>query len=37
MRFKRITIDNALAQGNPDILNANAIHRALTAKSRQPK
>ena len=36
-RFKRVTIDNAWAQGNPDILNANAIHRALTAKSKQPK
>ena len=36
-RFTRVTIDNAWAQGNPDILNANAIHRAITAKSRQPK
>ncbi len=36
-RFKSVTIDNAWAQGNPDILNANAIHRALTAKSKQSK
>jgi hypothetical protein len=36
-RFKRVTIDNAWAQGNPDILNANAIHRALAAKAEQPK
>src|SRR4026207_2519862 len=36
-RFKRVTIDNAWAQGNPEILNALAIHRALAAKSRQSK
>lgn len=36
-RFKRMTIDNAWAQGNPEILNALATHRVLTAKSRQPK
>jgi len=36
-RFKRVTIDNAWAQGNPEILNALAIRRALTAKSRQSK
>jgi hypothetical protein len=36
-RFKRITIDNAWAQGNPEILNALAIHRVLTAKPRPPK
>ena len=36
-RFKRMTIDNAWAQGNPEILNALAIQRALAAKSRQPK
>ena len=36
-RFKRVTIDNAWAQGNPDMLNAQAIHRALTAKSKSPK
>src|ERR1700704_1941279 len=36
-RFKRVTIDNAWAQGNPEILNAMALHRALTSKSRQRK
>src|SRR5438034_11638941 len=36
-RFKRITIDNPWAQGDPDILNVRAIHRALTTKSRPPK
>jgi hypothetical protein len=36
-RFKRVTIDNAWAQCNPEILNALAIHRALTTKPRQPK
>ncbi|HWY51361.1 MAG TPA: nuclear transport factor 2 family protein [Chthoniobacterales bacterium] len=36
-RFKRMTIDNAWAQGNPEILNALAIRRVLTAKSRPPK
>jgi hypothetical protein len=36
-RFKRVTIDNAWAQGNPEILNALAIRRALAAKSRQSK
>ena len=36
-RFKRVTIDNAWAQGNPEILNALAIQRALVAKSRQSK
>ncbi|PYK70459.1 MAG: hypothetical protein DME44_11340 [Verrucomicrobia bacterium] len=35
--FKRVTIDNAWAQGNPEILNALAIQRTLAAKSRQPK
>ena len=35
--FKRVTIDNAWAQGNPEILNALAIQRALATKSRQPK
>jgi hypothetical protein len=29
-RFTRITIDNAWAQGDPEILNALATHRALT-------
>jgi SnoaL-like domain len=36
-RFKRVTIDNAWAQGNPEILNALAIRRALAAKSKPPK
>jgi SnoaL-like domain len=36
-RFKRVTIDNAWAQGNPEILNALAIHRALTTKPKPPK
>jgi len=36
-RFKRLTIDNAWAQGNPEILNALAIQRALTARSKRPK
>jgi SnoaL-like protein len=36
-RFKRMIIDNAWAQGNPEILNALATHRVLTAKSRQAK
>ena len=36
-RFKRVTIDNAWAQGDPEILNVRAIHRALTTKPRLPK
>ena len=36
-RFKRVTIDSAWAQGNPEILNALAIQRALATKSRQSK
>ena len=36
-RFKRVTIDNAWAQGNPEILNALAIHRALTTKPKLRK
>jgi SnoaL-like domain len=36
-RLKRVTIDNAWAQGNPEILNALAIQRSLAAKSRQSK
>jgi hypothetical protein len=35
-RFRRMTIDNAWAQGNPEILNALASHRALQAKSKRP-
>ena len=36
-RFKRVTIDSAWAQGNPEILNALAIQRALAAKSKPSK
>lgn len=36
-RFKRVSIDNAWAQGNPEILNALAIHRAIAAKNKPPK
>jgi hypothetical protein len=30
-----MTIDNAWAQGNPEILNALASHRALQAKPKR--
>jgi ketosteroid isomerase-like protein len=33
-RFKRVTIDNAWIQGDPEILNARATHRALTARPK---
>jgi SnoaL-like domain len=36
-RFKRMVIDNAWAEGNPEILNALATHRLLTAKPKLPK
>jgi hypothetical protein len=36
-RFKRVTIDNGWAQGNPEILNALAIQRTLAAKAKRPK
>lgn len=36
-RLKRVTIDNAWAQGNPEILNALATHRVLVAKAKQRK
>jgi len=36
-RFKQIVIDNAWAQGNPEILNALATHRLLSAKSKPTK
>jgi len=36
-RFKRMTIDNAWAQGNPEILNALAQQRVLTTKPKPPK
>jgi hypothetical protein len=35
-RFKRVTIDTAWVQGDPEILNALATHRALRAKSKPP-
>jgi hypothetical protein len=33
-RFKRVTIDNAWMQGDPEILNALATQRVLRAKSK---
>jgi len=36
-RFKQMVIDNAWAQGNPEILNALATQRVLAAKSKRPK
>ena len=33
-RFKRVTIDNAWLQGDAEILNVRATHRALSAKAR---
>src|SRR5437588_7804816 len=36
-RFRQIVIDNAWAQGNPEILNALATHRVLTSKPKPPK
>lgn len=36
-RFRQIVIDNAWAQGNPEILNALASQRVLASKSRPPK
>ena len=33
-RFKRVTIDNAWIQGDPEILNALASQRVLTAKPK---
>jgi hypothetical protein len=36
-RFKRMVIDNAWAQGNPEILNALATQRVLASKSKRPK
>ena len=35
-RLKRITISNAWAQGDPEILNALASERALRARSKPP-
>ena len=36
-RFKRIKIDNAWAQGDPQILNTLATHRVLATKPKPPK
>jgi hypothetical protein len=36
-RFKRITVSNAWAQGDPEILNALATYRALTSKPKPSK
>jgi SnoaL-like domain len=36
-RLKRITIDNAWCQGDPEILNALATYRALTSKPKPPR
>jgi hypothetical protein len=36
-RFKCITVDNAWAQGDPEIINALATHRVLTLKPTPPK
>jgi SnoaL-like domain len=36
-RFKRMVIDNAWCQGNPEILNALALQRVLAAKTKPPK
>jgi hypothetical protein len=35
-RFKRITINNAWSQGDPEIINALASHRVLTSKPKSP-
>src|SRR6266446_1362181 len=35
-RFRQVIIDNAWAQGNPEILNALATQRVLAAKSKRP-
>jgi hypothetical protein len=36
-RFRRIIIDNAWSQGNPEVINALATHRVLTSKPKSPK
>jgi hypothetical protein len=36
-RFRRVTIDNAWCQGNAEVLNALATHRALISKRKSPK
>jgi hypothetical protein len=35
-RFQKITVDNAWAQGDPEILNALAARQALRAKTKRP-
>src|SRR4051794_5663655 len=35
-RFRRITIDNAWAQGDPEILTAMATYNAIQAKAKRP-
>src|SRR5205823_11037339 len=36
-RLRRITIDNAWSQGNPEIINALATHLVHTSKTNMPK
>jgi hypothetical protein len=36
-RFRQIKIDNAWAQGDPEILNALASYQALQAKAKKPR
>lgn len=36
-RFKHITISNAWAQGDPEILNALATYRVLSSKPKKPE
>lgn len=36
-RFKRVTIDNAWAEGDPEILTVMALYRVLTSKPKQSK
>ena len=36
-RLRRITVSNAWAQGDPEILNALATYRVLTSKPKPPK
>jgi len=36
-RLNRVRIDNAWAEGDPEILNALATHRAITVKAKQSR
>ena len=36
-RLSRVRVDNAWAEGDPEILNALATHRVLVTKAKQPK